>query len=76
MTYRITNEDEVISLTKENAIAFRRCLGVEAKDRTRVHVSIEKDLLQAFDQGDRKRGDLSDLINQGLNLMLIKYGFL
>lgn len=76
MTYRITNEDEVISLTKENAIAFRRCLGVEAKDRTRVHVSIEKDLLQAFDQGDRKRGDLSDLVNQGLNLMLIKYGFL
>jgi hypothetical protein len=76
VTYRITNEDEVISLTKENAIAFRRCLGVEAKDRTRVHVSIEKDLLQAFDQGDRKRGDLSDLINQGLNLMLIKYGFL
>ena len=76
MTYRITNEDEVITLTKENAVAFRRCLGVEAKDRTRVHVSIEKDLLQAFDQGDRKRGDLSDLVNQGLNLMLIKYGFL
>lgn len=76
MTYRITNEDEVITLTKENAIAFRRCLGVEAKDRTRVHVSIEKDLLAAFEQGDRKRGDLSDLVNQGLNLMLIKYGFL
>jgi hypothetical protein len=39
-------------------------------------VSIEKDLLEAFEQGERKRGELSDLVNQGLNIMLIKCGYL
>lgn len=76
MIISISNAREEIILTKDNSPAFRRCLGVEPKDRRKVHVSIEKDLLEAFEQGGRKRGELSDLVNQGLNIMLIKCGYL
>jgi len=74
--YRISNAVQVITLTEENSPAFRRCLGVEPKDRQTVHVSIEKVLLDALDAGNLGRGCLSDLVNQGLNLALVQAGLL
>ena len=75
-TVIISNAREEIIFTKDNSPAFRRCLGVEPKDRKTVHVSIEKVLLDALDDGNRKRGDLSDLVNQGLNIALVQAGLL
>ena len=75
-TIRISNEVEEIILTKDNSPGYRRALGIEPKDRRKVHVSIEKVLLEALDTDNLHRGDLSDLVNQGLNLRLVQMGLL
>ena len=43
-TLRLSNEIEEISLTKENAIAFRRVLGIEPKNREGAYVYIEREM--------------------------------
>jgi hypothetical protein len=71
---RLSNAIEEIALTAENALAYRRVLGVEQKDRRRVNVMIEAELLKRFE--DAPRGALSDAINMGLNIVLVQRGVL
>ncbi len=73
-TVRLSNAVEEISLTAENALAYRRVLGVERKNRARVNVMVEEELLERF-QG-APRGALSDAINMGLNIVLVQRGVL
>ena len=75
-TVIISNAIEEIVLTKDNSPGYRRSMGVEPKDRKKVHVSIEKVFLDALDMDNRHRGDLSDIVNQGLNLRLVQMGLL
>lgn len=60
-------------LTAENAIAYRRLVGLEPKDRVAVTVMIERELLEAANVRPRS-GDLSDKVNMGLNLILVQTG--
>lgn len=71
---RLSNAIEEIALTAENALAYRRVLGVEKKNRRRVNVMIEGELLERFE--DAPRGALSDAINMGLNIVLVQRGVL
>ena len=71
---RLSNAIEEISLTAANALAYRRVLGVEKKNRARVNVMVEEELLERF-QG-APRGALSDAINMGLNIVLVQRGVL
>lgn len=71
---RLSNAIEEISLTPANALAYRRVLGVEKKDRRRVNVMVEEELLERFE--DAPRGALSDAINIGLNIVLVQRGVL
>ena len=73
-TVRLSNAIEEISLTAENALAYRRVLGVEKKNRARVNVMIEEELLKRFEEAPR--GALSDAINMGLNIVLVQRGVL
>jgi len=54
---RLSNAIEEISLTAANALAYRRVLGVEKKNRARVNVMIEEELLERFEHapGGRSR---------------------
>lgn len=72
-TIRYTNKFLDCDLTSENALAYRRILGQEPKDRVRVEVMIERDLLEAGDYRPRS-GALSDHVNMGLNQVLIQIG--
>lgn len=67
---RLSNAIEEISLTAANALAYRRVLGVEKKNRARVNVMIEEELLERFEHAPR--GALSDAINMGLNIVLVQ----
>lgn len=71
---RLSNAIEEIALTPENALAYRRVLGVEKKNRARVNVMVEAELLKRFE--DAPRGALSDAINMGLNIVLVQRGVL
>lgn len=71
---RVSNAVEEISLTKENAIAFRRVLGVEPKNREGAYVYIEREMLERL-RGLR-RGELSDAVNIGLNIVMVQRGML
>jgi len=73
-TVRLSNAVEEISLTAENALAYRRVLGVEKKNRARVNVMVEEELLERFE--DAPRGALSDAVNMGLNIVLVQRGML
>lgn len=73
-TLRLSNAVEEISLTKENAIAFRRVLGVEPKNREGAYVYIEREMLERL-RGLR-RGELSDAVNIGLNIVMVQRGML
>lgn len=70
---RYTNQFLDVELTADNAFAFRRCLRIEKKNRAKVTVSIEQELLDAAGVTARS-GELSDLVNQGLTLILIASG--
>lgn len=70
---RYSNRFQDCDLTAENAIAYRRILGREPKDRVRVEVMIERELLEAGEYRPRS-GALSDHINMGLNQVLIQIG--
>jgi hypothetical protein len=71
---RVSNAVEEISLTKENAIAFRRVLGIEPKNREGAYVYIEREMLERL-RGLR-RGELSDAVNLGLNIVMVQRGML
>lgn len=71
---RLSNAVEEVCLTAENAIGYRRVLGVERKNRTRADVMIEKEFLEMFE--DAPRGALSDAINMGLNIVMVQRGML
>jgi len=71
---RLSNAIEEIALTAENALAYRRVLGVEKKNRRRVNVMIEEELLERFEHAPW--GALSDAINMGLNIVLVQRGVL
>lgn len=73
-TLRLSNEIEEISLTKENAIAFRRVLGIEPKNREGTYVYIEKEMLAKL--RELRRGELSDAVNLGLNIVMVQRGML
>lgn len=73
-TLRLSNEIEEISLTKENAIAFRRVLGIEPKNREGVYVYVEKEMLAKL--RELRRGELSDAVNLGLNIVMVQRGML
>lgn len=62
-----------VELTAEKAFAFRRCLGIEKKNRVPVRVMIEREILDAAGVEPRS-GELSDLANEGLTLILIASG--
>ncbi|MDD4460487.1 MAG: hypothetical protein PHQ24_11920 [Proteiniphilum sp.] len=71
---RLSNAIEEISLTAANALAYRRVLGVEKKNRARVSVMVEEEFLERF--RGAPRGALSDAINMGLNIVLVQRGML
>ena len=71
---RLSNAIEEISLTAGNSIAYRRIMGVDKKNRERVNVCIEKELLALLREG--RRGSISDAVNVGLNLVLVQRGML
>ena len=71
---RLSNEIEEVRLTKENALAYRRVLGVEKKDRVDTHVLIEREILEPFK--GMSRGALSDAVNIGLNIVMVQRGML
>lgn len=71
---RLSNAIEEISLTAANALAYRRVLGVEKKNRARVNVMVEEEFLERF--RGAPRGALSDAINMGLNIVLVQRGML
>ena len=71
---RVSNAVEEINLTKENAIAFRRVLGIEPKNREGAYVYIEREMLERL-RGLR-RGELSDAVNIGLNIVMVQRGML
>ena len=71
---RLSNAIEEISLTAANALAYRRVLGVEKKNRARVNVMVEEEFLERF--RGAPRGALSDAINMGLNIVLVQRGVL
>jgi len=71
---RLSNAVEDICLTKENALAYRRVLGVERKNREGAYVFIEKEMLKLL--RELPRGGLSDAVNLGLNLVLVQRGML
>lgn len=73
-TLRLSNAVEEISLTKENAIAFRRVLGIEPKNREGVYVYVEKEMLAKL--RELRRGELSDAVNLGLNIVMVQRGML
>lgn len=73
-TLRLSNAVEEISLTKENAIAFRRVLGIEPKNREGTYVYIEKEMLAKL--RELRRGELSDAVNLGLNIVMVQRGML
>ena len=57
-------------LAADNSYAFRRVLGMEEKNRIPVRVMVERELVEAA--GGRPRsGELSNMINMGLNMYLI-----
>lgn len=68
-----SNKDQTFEITPENGIAFRRLLGYEPKNRITVKVQIEAELLEASGYVPRS-GELSDLVNLGLNMVLIQTG--
>jgi len=70
---RYTNRFLDVELTADNAFAFRRCLRMEKKNRRPVQVRIEQEILDAAGVEPRS-GELSDLVNQGLTLILIASG--
>jgi len=68
-----------ISLSQENAFAFRRSMGMEPKNRVSVKCNIERELLDAFFQASGaspRGGELSDTINRALAAYLITHGIL
>lgn len=68
-----------ISLSQENAFAFRRSMGLEPKNRVPVRVGIERELLDAFYEksgASPRSGELSDTINRALSAYLITNGVL
>jgi len=70
---RYSNKFLDCDLTAENAIAFRRLVGQEKKDRVPVKIMIERELIEAA--GCRPRsGELSDLVNMGVNMILVQTG--
>ncbi|MFA7122030.1 MAG: hypothetical protein WC277_11170 [Bacilli bacterium] len=71
---RLSSPVEEICLSAENAIAYRRVLGVEKKDRLDTHVYIERELLEPF--RDMPRGALTDAVNIGLNIVMVQRGML
>ena len=73
-TLRLSNEIEEVCLTKENALAFRRVLGVEPKNREGAHVYIEKEMLAKLRK--LRQGELSDAVNLGLNIVMVQRGML
>jgi hypothetical protein len=73
-TLRLSNEIEEVCLTKENALAFRRVLGVEPKNREGAHVYIEKEMLAKL--RELRQGELSDAVNLGLNIVMVQRGML
>ena len=73
-TLRLSNEIEEVRFTRENALAFRRVLGVEPKDREKANVYIEKEMLVKL--RELRRGELSDAVNLGLNIVMVQRGML
>ena len=71
---RLSNAVEDVCLSKENAIAYRRVLGVEAKNREGVFVYIEKEFMERM--REMPRGGISDAVNLGLNIELVRRGML
>lgn len=70
---RYTNKFMDCDLTAENAIAFRRLVGQEKKNRIPVRMMIEAELIEAAGCTPRS-GELSDLVNMGLNMILVQTG--
>ena len=73
-TLRLSNEIEEVRFTRENALAFRRVLGVEPKDREKANDYIEKEMLVKL--RELRRGELSDAVNLGLNIVMVQRGML
>jgi hypothetical protein len=66
-------------MNKPQAFAFRRVLGLEPKNRQRVAVYLEKEILEAVRESDimpGRAGVLSDLINQSMSIYLAAHGYL
>lgn len=70
---RYSNKFMDCDLTAENAIAFRRLVGQEKKNRIPVKVMIEAELIEAAGCTPRS-GELSDLVNMGMNMILVQTG--
>lgn len=68
-----TNKFLNVDLTTEKAFAFRRCLRLEKKNRVPVTIMVERELLDAAGCEPRS-GELSDLANQGLTMVLVASG--
>lgn len=73
-TVRLSSPVEEICLSADNAIAYRRVLGVEKKNRADAHIGIERELLEPFKE--LPRGALTDAVNIGLNIVLVQRGML
>lgn len=56
-----------IDLTKDNAIGYRRVIGIDPKNREAHNVKIEREFIEVMKE---HRMSISDAVNMGLNLIL------
>ncbi|MBA7535005.1 hypothetical protein ES705_27255 [subsurface metagenome] len=68
--FRIVTPPEEVIFSKENAIASRRVLGVEPKDRVRICVCIEREYVEML--RELPKGSISNMVNLGLEIELVR----